>query len=130
MIRSRRIPPMLSRICGDGIQASLLVTVDGELLGTSSPLDETLEKSVSETGSLVTEIAADYQRLGLELDSPSLDFLVLELEFSTVAVCSAGRDCFVICLADPETPQGMIKARLQALASHVKEALTPLTEPT
>jgi predicted regulator of Ras-like GTPase activity (Roadblock/LC7/MglB family) len=121
---------MLSRICGNGIQAALLVTTDGELLGTSSPLDETLEKSICETGSLITDIAADYQRLGHELDSPSLQFLLLELDLSTVAVCSAGKDCLVICLADPATPHGMIKARLQALASHVKEALTPLTEPT
>jgi predicted regulator of Ras-like GTPase activity (Roadblock/LC7/MglB family) len=121
---------MLSRICGNGIQAALLVTTDGELLGTSSPLDETLEKSICETGSLITEIAADYQRLGHELDSPTLKFLLLELELITVAVCSAGKDCLVICMADPTTPHGMIKARLRALASHVKEALTPLTEPT
>ena len=36
MIRSRNIPPLLSRITGDGIDVSLLVTVDGELLGSSS----------------------------------------------------------------------------------------------
>lgn len=34
MIRSRRIPPLLSRITGDGVTAALLVTSDGELLGS------------------------------------------------------------------------------------------------
>lgn len=130
MIRSCRIPPMLSRICGDGVEAALLVTTDGELLGVSHPLPETLEKTISEVGSLVTEVFADYARLGVELDSPHLQFLTIELELNTVAVSSAGSDCLVICVCAPKTPQGMIKARLQALASHVQEALTPLQEPT
>ena len=130
MIRSCHIPPLLSRICGDGIQAALLVTTDGELLGTSYPFPEDDLGNLCEVGSLVTEIAADYQRLGHELDSPHLDFLTLELELGTVAVSSSGSDCFVIAIANPKTPHGMIKARLQALASHVQEALTPLTDPT
>jgi len=129
MIRSCRIPPMLSRICGDGIEAALLVTIDGELLGASYPLSEKLEKSITEVGSLVTEIASDYARLGHELDSPQLQFLTLELELNTVAVSSAGNDCLVIAICSPDTPQGMTKARLQALASQVQEALTPLQEP-
>ena len=130
MIRSCRIPPSLSRICGEGIQAALLVTTDGELLGASYPLPAELEKSVSQVGSLVTEIAADYSRLGHELNSSELQFLILELELNTVAVSSAGSDWLVICICDRDAPHGMLKARLQALASQVQEALTPLQEPT
>lgn len=36
MIRSSRIPPLLDRICTDGIVSSLLISKDGELLGSST----------------------------------------------------------------------------------------------
>jgi len=36
MIRSSRIPKLLDKICVDGITASLLITKDGELLGSST----------------------------------------------------------------------------------------------
>mmetsp|Transcript_21640 Transcript_21640/g.30325 ORF Transcript_21640/g.30325 Transcript_21640/m.30325 type:complete len:273 (-) Transcript_21640:47-865(-) len=36
MIRSSRIPPLLDKICTDGIRCSLLITTDGELMGCSS----------------------------------------------------------------------------------------------
>mmetsp|Transcript_21079 Transcript_21079/g.61282 ORF Transcript_21079/g.61282 Transcript_21079/m.61282 type:complete len:181 (-) Transcript_21079:409-951(-) len=83
MIRSRRIPPLLSRITGDGITSALLVTSDGELLGTSSSLSPNAGSSISAeenpnspaepalemtaVGALVAEVAADYRRLGNEL---------------------------------------------------------------
>lgn len=36
MIRSSRIPPLLDKICTDGIVSSLLISKDGELLGSST----------------------------------------------------------------------------------------------
>ena len=36
MLRSSRIPPLLNRICTDGIISSYLITIDGELLGCSN----------------------------------------------------------------------------------------------
>ena len=105
MIRSRNIPPLLSRITGDGINTALLVTADGELLGSSSdaspqqqppPVDNpstavtgaTSSSSLPENptagsnpnapsdhldfgsiGALVAEVAADYRRLGTELQN-------------------------------------------------------------
>jgi hypothetical protein len=35
MLRSSQIPPMLHRISGNGVFAAMVVTADGELLGTS-----------------------------------------------------------------------------------------------
>mmetsp|Transcript_9797 Transcript_9797/g.13805 ORF Transcript_9797/g.13805 Transcript_9797/m.13805 type:complete len:144 (-) Transcript_9797:142-573(-) len=141
MIRSCRIPPLLSRICGDGIDAALVVTNDGELLGSAqSPKSASMMEpdEVAHAGSLVTEIAMDYSRLGNELElldptlravKNSIQCLIMELDMGLVAVSSAGSDCLVIALADPNAPHGMLKARLTALASHVQEALSPLTEP-
>mmetsp|Transcript_6396 Transcript_6396/g.9052 ORF Transcript_6396/g.9052 Transcript_6396/m.9052 type:complete len:145 (-) Transcript_6396:208-642(-) len=142
MIRSCRIPPLLSRICGDGINAALVVTNDGELLGSAqSPKSAAMmmePEEVSHVGSLVTEIAMDYSRLGNELElldptlravKNSIQCLIMELDMGLVAVSSAGSDCLVIALADSTAHHGMLKARLTALSSHVQEALSPLTEP-
>lgn len=103
MIRSRNIPPLLSRITGDGINVALLVTADGALLGSSvaadlppptaagagtaaaaaataslpedaagvnpnAPADQQHRLDYAAIGALVAEVAADYQRLGTELN--------------------------------------------------------------
>ena len=73
MIRARRIPPLLDRILGDGITTALLLTGDGELLG-SATLDAESSSSSSEVkldtsslGALVAEVARDYIRAGTDL---------------------------------------------------------------
>jgi hypothetical protein len=96
MIRSSRIPPLLNRICTDGIVSSYLITTDGELLGCSdahlkmsnvnsntqlshissqTPNTTYLEDKTeswedldpSDISSLVAEAVDDYRRLGIEL---------------------------------------------------------------
>jgi hypothetical protein len=144
MIRSARIPPVLSRICTDQvIQTAVLVTTDGELLGSTSMTfvsPDGSRESIENLGTLIADIAVDYQRLGDEyagLDGTSstvskkshLQCLFLELEQGMVAVSSCvGVDCLVIAIAAPNAPLGMIKARLQAITEHVQEGLSPLTE--
>ena len=80
MLRASRIPPLLSRIIGDGIDGAMLLTSDGELLGSSflednpvndhnghenlpgsNPLDK------ASMGALIAEVAGDYVRAGREL---------------------------------------------------------------
>mmetsp|Transcript_55463 Transcript_55463/g.64857 ORF Transcript_55463/g.64857 Transcript_55463/m.64857 type:complete len:215 (-) Transcript_55463:458-1102(-) len=77
MLRAKRIPPLLNRICTDGIHLVLLITNDGELLGcsdqsssSSSPnqLQEKLSgMDLSSIGALVSEVIWDYRRMGQEL---------------------------------------------------------------
>lgn len=72
MIRSCRIPAILSRICTDDsvIQVAMLVTNDGELLGSTSATfinPEGVRESIENLGTLIADIAVDYQRLGDEL---------------------------------------------------------------
>ena len=38
-----------------------------------------------------------------------------------------GCDCFVIAVAEPDAPPGLLKARLQALAVHVQEAFSAVS---
>jgi len=79
MIRSSRIPSVLRRICTDDvIQTALLVTTDGELLGSTATTfvgpDGTTTESIESLGTLIADIAVDYGKLGEEyasLDPPS-----------------------------------------------------------
>ena len=71
MIRSCRIPSVLQRICTDNvIQTALLVTSDGELLGSTATTflspDGTTKESIESLGTLIADIAVDYMRLGEE----------------------------------------------------------------
>mmetsp|Transcript_24175 Transcript_24175/g.51330 ORF Transcript_24175/g.51330 Transcript_24175/m.51330 type:complete len:192 (+) Transcript_24175:764-1339(+) len=71
MIRSCRIPSVLRRICTDNvIQTALLVTTDGELLGSTATTflspDGTTKESIESLGTLIADIAVDYGRLGEE----------------------------------------------------------------
>lgn len=120
------------------IHAALLVTVDGELLGisTSTSNTSTPMKDPASLGTLVAEIAADYLRLGEEFASVDavhrsrshLQCLLLELDLGTVGVAACGADCLVVAVAAETAPPGLVKARLDALALYVQEALSTLQE--
>jgi hypothetical protein len=139
MIRSGRIPPVLNRICDDTIHSALLVTNDGELLGASNVNHKNSRRDPEAFGTLLADIALDYLRLGEEYaavdavqrSKSHMQCLLMELELGLVGVASClGIDCLVIAVADADAPPGLVKARLQALAVHVQEALSPLTEAT
>jgi len=137
MIRSARIPAVLDRICekDDVISQSLLVTADGELLGCSSNAQKNISPSF---GTLVADIAVDYVRLGEEyaaadhqqnIGGSHMQCLLIEMDLGLVAITACrGIDCFVIAVAKPDAPLGLVKARLQAIADHVQESLSTLTE--
>jgi hypothetical protein len=150
MIRSCRIPDILKRICTDNvIQTALLVTSDGELLGSTATTfvspDGTSKESIQSLGTLIADIAMDYTSLGDEYamldevphsqEAPPqrkkshLQCLLIELEQGLVGVTACvGVDCLVIAIAAPSAPLGSVKARLQATAEYVQEALSPLNE--
>jgi hypothetical protein len=126
------------------IQTALLVTADGELLGSTASTfvspDGTTKESIESLGTLIADIALDYSRMGQEyanLDlvpggapvKSHLQCLLLELELGLVAVSTCvGVDCMVIAIAAPSAPLGMVKARLQVITEYVQETLSPLTE--
>ena len=169
MIRSRRIAPFLSRICEGGIVMSLLVTSDGELLGSHVVEENPIALEPSDVGALVTEVAADYQRLGTELqrldnkaagvvstlaqtnkssnDTTTttnnnnnnknssnykglLPCLLIEMnEGYWVGIAGASSDTYVVAIAEPSVPQGLIKERLLAVSRHVKESFSQIEGP-
>jgi hypothetical protein len=134
MIRSTRIPSVLNRICDDYIISALLVTADGELLGASS---KSAQKNTESFGTLLADIALDYHRLGEEFSTVDeisadrtisrMECLLINMDLGLIGItpCSG---CFVIAVAKPDAPPGLMKARLQTLATHVQESLSALTE--
>ena len=175
MIRSRRIAPFLSRICEGGIVMSLLVTSDGELLGSHVVEENPIALEPSDVGALVTEVAADYQRLGTELqrldnkaagvvstlaqtnkssndttttttnnnnnntnnnnknssnNKGLLPCLLIEMnEGYWVGIAGASSDTYVVAIAEPSVPQGLIKERLLTVSRHVKESFSQIEGP-
>lgn len=86
MLKSSRIPPLLNRICQNGISSAYLITTDGALLGASSSSTTTSEitsassspltsssfhlhhpMDPSDLAALVAEVVEDYRKLGSEL---------------------------------------------------------------
>ena len=142
MIRSCRIPPVLNRICDEQIPTALLVTLDGELLGTSNIYPHV--KDPESFGTLLADIAVDYKRLGEEYASAAtteqrprssssshLQCLLIQFDggLAGAAACESA-DCLVLAMAKPDTPPGLLKARLQSLADHVQESMSLLMEST
>lgn len=125
MIRSFQIPPMLYRITGDGINEAMVVTADGELLGTSHRRPSPKH---SHKATLITDITLDYIRLGNELNQRQLTYSEMEMSENTIGIASAGPECFVIAIADQDIEAGLLKARVTACAAHVKGSLMPLTD--
>lgn len=137
MLRSCSIPPVLNKVCDDKIHSVLLVTNDGELLGASNKKHPNRRRDSEAFGTLLADIATEYMRLGEEFSAVDavhrpkshMQCLLMELDFGLVGVSSClGIDCLVIAVADADAPPGRVKAKLQALANHIQEALSPLTE--
>lgn len=133
MLRSKAIPEILDRICDEWIDSALCLNSDGELLGSNSAYDEP-----EELGTLLVDIALDYQYLGEEyatiegdeVQMSQLKFLLIEMDAGLVgiSVCP-GIECFVIAVSkSTKTPRGLITARLKELSTFLQDALAPLIE--
>lgn len=95
-----------------------------------------LQEDPEAFGALVAEIALGYCRLGEEYAAVDavqrsrshMQCLLMEMDAGLIAVSSClGCDCFVIAVAEPDAPPGLLKARLQALAVHVQEAFSTVS---
>ena len=102
--------------------------MDGELLGVNP--DHKISGSIDDFSTLLADAALDYLRLGQELASGGgnkLQVLVLEMELGLVVVAHE-LDYFVVAVAEPDTPVGSVKAKVQLLAARVQEAFSTLSQ--
>lgn len=125
MIRSSQVPSLLHRIKGDGILEAMLVTPDGELLGTSYRRQS---EEHADRATLITDICLDYIRLGNEFNQHTLTYMELNMSQGTIGVAHAGPECFCMLLGSHTVPSGLLKKRTLACASHVRDSLMPLTD--
>lgn len=116
---------MLHRISGNGILAAMVVSADGELLGTSYRKNSELN---ADRATLITDMVLDYIRLGTELHQFKLKYVEMEMSQGTIGVASAGPDCFVVALAEQTVAPGLLKSRVLACAAHVQDSFMPVTE--
>jgi hypothetical protein len=148
MLRSKAIPEILDRICDDeSIGSALFLNSDGELLGTNSAYND-----AEEMGTLLVDIALDYQYLGEEYatieqgehqqhqqDLPQkppiiimsqLQFALIEMDGGLVGIVACPAiECFVIAISkSTKTCRGLMMARLKELSTFLQDSLTPLIE--
>ena len=125
MIRSSQIPSLLHRICGNGIVAAMVVTADGELLGSSYRKHS---EQIADRATLITDVILDYIRLGTELHQFKLQYVEMEMSHGTIGVASAGPEFFIIALAEDTVASGLLKSRVLACAAHVQDSFMPITD--
>lgn len=138
MLRSQAIPEVLDRICDEWIDAAIVLNSDGELLGSNSQYNEP-----EELGTLLADVALDYQHLGEEYlgvtgegEASQLKFVLIEMELGLVGIAACpGIECFVIAISKTtdrktatSTPRGLVTARLGELATYFQDTLVPLIE--
>ena len=116
---------MLHRISGNDILAAMVVSADGELLGTSYRKKSELN---ADRATLITDMILDYIRLGTELHQFKLKYVEMEMSQGTIGVASAGPDCFVIALAEQGVAPGSLKSRVLACAAHVQDSFMPVSD--
>jgi hypothetical protein len=139
MLKSSRIPPLLNRVCNNGISSAYLITSDGALLGASSTFAHPIDPS--DLGALVAEVVEDYKRLGTELSlikkkddhnlsssaSSSMEekkekiCVLIQLEKGLLGISSATDSTYVVALGE-SVQHGWLKMQLQALAGHVRDS--------
>ena len=133
MIRACRIPPVLNRVCDESIPSALLVTFNGEIIGESTKFPH--HKDPAFFGTLVADIALDYQRAGEDyasieaskIQKSHLQSVLIEMEGGTVGISACSKvDIFAIAVARPDTPPGLLKARLEQLTLFVEESLSEM----
>ena len=118
MIRSGCIPPLLDRICTDKIRSALLVTYDGELLGTSSRAASSLNSSNATNNGTSSLSSSSQTALSSSLavtDPESFGTLVADIAFDYLQL---GSDAYAHLDAVPRT-----KSHLQCLLLQLDQGL-------
>ena len=59
-----------------------------------------------------------------------MEVLLMHFDHGAMAAVTAcdGIDCFLVAVAKPDTPPGLLRARLRSLADHVQESMSLLME--
>ncbi|KAJ0402394.1 hypothetical protein P43SY_004103 [Pythium insidiosum] len=131
MLRARALPEVLGQIVGDGIDASMLLTLEGALMGsvgsdTAAPPVSTGGVTVDHKviGAIAAHTWSEYFHSGREFHpDQDLDALLVELEHGHLAMAPAGKSFIVCAYSHSRIPTGLLKAKVQALGSYLSTSL-------
>ncbi|CAN0110102.1 unnamed protein product [Discosporangium mesarthrocarpum] len=132
MLRGDQIAPVLGRVVGGGVKASMLMKADGKVLGTAGDWQSASEEGKEPVlldfkivGAIAANIWGDFDRAGQTLvdDGGGLQMMLLGLNKGNLGAACVGNG-FLICLyANPDVKMGLIRLRMQTLFKSLHGAL-------
>ncbi|KAF1324743.1 Ragulator complex protein lamtor2 isoform x1, partial [Globisporangium splendens] len=115
MLRAKVLPEVLGQIIGDGIEATMLMTLDGALMGSVGDADVVDHKVV---GAIASHTWGEYVHSAKEFNAGhALQTLLVELENGRLAMAAAGKGFVVCAYSSGEAEPGFIKVKVLVLST-------------
>lgn len=119
MLQARKIPQLLEGGLGDGITTVVLMTTDGSILSSVSVNPEaTIDILV---GALTSSFWSNVSK-----EQSELQLYIMKLEKGFLGVACVGKAYLVAAHADDTVSMGYLKARIEALKSHLNRVFDQL----
>nr|CCA22498.1 conserved hypothetical protein [Albugo laibachii Nc14] len=127
MLRTRTLPEILGQLVDDEIDAFMLLTLEGALMGSSSSMNPSDHKVI---GAIATYTWNEYNHSGKDCvgETDNLQFLNIELENGRLAIAPIGAK-FLLCAhtAKLSTQVGLLRARMEAMVDTLGPSLEHLS---
>ncbi|KAJ1619676.1 hypothetical protein T492DRAFT_1083953 [Pavlovales sp. CCMP2436] len=124
LLRPKVLPEVLGAANVDGIQTTMLVTHNGNLMGYSGVHSQ---QEAIKIGAIACNVWHSHSTpADTFADAGTLRCLIIDLELGRLVV-SPTTDHLVVCHAAPDAPIGMVKAKAQAVALHLQQPLSQIT---
>ncbi|KAL3660618.1 hypothetical protein V7S43_014373 [Phytophthora oleae] len=121
MLRAKVLPEVLGQIVGDGINACMLMTLEGALVGSVGD-GETVDHKV--VGAIASHTWGEYLHAGKEANpTGDLRTMLVELERGRLAMTVAGKSFLLCAYSGTDAPAGLLKAKVEALGAYLSASL-------
>ncbi|DAZ98325.1 TPA: hypothetical protein N0F65_007132 [Lagenidium giganteum] len=124
MLRAKVLPEVLSQIVGNGIDASMLMTLDGALMGSVGDMDQVEPKVV---GAIASHTWGEYLHSSKEFQAnDDLRFILVELEVvqnGRLGIAPAGKGFLLCAYSNGDAQAGFLKAKLETLGQYLSTSL-------
>ncbi|TMW65325.1 hypothetical protein Poli38472_007967 [Pythium oligandrum] len=121
MLRAKVVPELLRQIVGEGVDAAMLLTLDGALMGSVGSTDGVDHKVI---GAIAAHTWGEYLHSSKEVAPESdLEALLVELERGRLALASAGKGFLVVAYSRGDAPAGLLKTKVETLGEYLASSL-------
>ncbi|TYZ61758.1 hypothetical protein PybrP1_001084 [[Pythium] brassicae (nom. inval.)] len=121
MLRASVLPEVLGQIVVDGVDAAMLMTLDGALVGA---VGDALDHKV--VGAIAAHTWGELAHSGKECNAGhALQTLLVDLDHGNLAMAAAGNGFLVCAYSSGGAESGLLKAkvRVEALAAYLSASL-------